>query len=73
MRLAIALSAVVLAAPVAQAATINLDFSGDICTTATGACTNGSPISQDYGDIVGMLDIIYDANRNTPTSDNLRH
>ena len=76
MRLVLALSAALLAAPVAQAATttpFTLDFSGDICTTTTGACTNGSSISQDYGDIAGMLDIIYDANRNTPASDDLRH
>ena len=70
MRLVLALSAAMLAAPVAEAATTDftLDFSGDICTTTAGGpmnqtCGNGSRISQDYGDIAGKLDVIHDANR----------
>ena len=61
----------VLASPAVSAAYI-LDFSGDICTTAAGVCANGSSISQDYGDIAGQLDVIYDANRNTATEQELR-
>jgi hypothetical protein len=51
-----------LAAP-AAATTVTLDFSGDICTTADRACIDRSPISQDYGDIAGQVDVIYDAAR----------
>ena len=57
--LLIALSGTVFTA-VAEGAV--LDFSGNVCATATGACTNSASIAQTYGDVTGQLDIIYDYN-----------
>lgn len=48
------------AAPVASGV---LDFSEAICG---GPCSNGGSISQDYGDIGGFLDVVYDRNTALP-------
>jgi hypothetical protein len=63
--------AALLAAPTAQAATYTLDFSGPICVDTstedpddTGPCSNGSEISQTYGDQPGV-DVVYDGSSST--------
>lgn len=69
-----AAAALLLSAPTAMATTFTLDFSGNICgASGTSVCGNGSVISQDYGDIAGQLDVIYDADRNTATTTNVFH
>lgn len=51
-------------APMAQAAPLTLDFSGSICGLGGDTlCGNGSLIGQNYGDIAGQLDVIYDRDR----------
>jgi hypothetical protein len=60
------LAATLALATPAAATTVTLDFDGDICTNlASGACFNGASIDQDYGDIAGQVDVIYDADRGT--------
>ncbi len=57
-----------LAAP-AGADTVHrlLDFSGDICGPFTAfACGSGQRIGQAYGDIPNLLDVVYDANSESP-------
>lgn len=73
-KVAAAAVALLLSSPAAMATTFTLDFSGNICgITGTSACGNGSTIGQNYGDIAGQLDVIYDANRNTTTTTNVFH
>lgn len=77
MRILLAVAATALLAPAVQATPIMLDFSGNICTTTAGGpmgatCGNTLRISQDYGDVAGQLDVIYNSNRNTSSLDELR-
>ena len=69
LRVILAAGAIALATQ-AQATTITLDFSGDICNGGN-ACFNGSSIDQSYGDIAGQLDVVYDADRNTAALEDL--
>lgn len=46
----------------AQAYTVTLDFSGEICGSASfSACADGDAINPRYGDIAGVLDVSYRA------------
>jgi hypothetical protein len=55
-------AALALSSPSAHAAsTYLLDFAGPICGNGTQVCNNGSAISQDYGDVAGEVDVIYDS------------
>lgn len=67
------LAATLLFGTPAAATTVTLDFAGAICTTFTGACFNGALIEQDYGDIAGEVDVIYDANRATAALDAMQY
>lgn len=72
MRHAFVFALAVSLAPMAQAAPLLLDFSGNICgDTGDAAC--GSIIGQNYGDIAGQLDIVYDADRSAVGISNLYH
>lgn len=62
-------SALLFSASLAQAAV--LDFSGNICGDGTQACGNYSAISQNYGDIAGQVDVVYDGHVSVPGSSNL--
>jgi hypothetical protein len=62
MRMATTALAAVLAMLSAPALAVDvvLDFSGDICASpGTQVCGNGSPISQSYGDVSGVLAVAY--------------
>jgi hypothetical protein len=43
------------------ASTYLLDFTGSICGNGTQVCSDGSGISQDYGDVASEVDVIYDS------------
>ncbi|KPP87117.1 MAG: putative extracellular protein [Rhodobacteraceae bacterium HLUCCA08] len=72
MRILFPLVASVMLASGAGAATMTLDFSGDICNGG-GSCGSGSQIDQSYGDVAGQVDVIHDADRSLPGLQDLRH
>lgn len=65
--------AIALGAPAAQASTTTvLDFTGAICgLSGTTSCGSGNTVGQSYGDIAGVVDVIWDGNRSTATSVNI--
>ncbi|MFN6977666.1 MAG: VPLPA-CTERM sorting domain-containing protein [Gemmobacter sp.] len=63
-----ALAAGLLASP-ALAVPYSLTFDGDICSSGNGPlgpCTDASGIDQSYGDVPGVVDVLY-GNRNDPS------
>lgn len=71
MRFRKSLAAVALAVGSLPASAAVLDFAGNICTA--GACGDGSQILQTYGDVAGIVDVIYDSNASDAAVTNMFH